>query len=134
MQKDSKIYVAGHMGMVGSAILRRLKAEGCGNIVTRTLAELDLCRQDDVESFFASERPEVVFLAAAGVGGIMANMTNQADFLYENPAIQNNVMNTAGRHGTKKFVFLGSSCIYPRDCQQPIKEAGFNAPPALEDR
>jgi len=129
LKKDSKIYVAGHMGMVGSAILRRLEKEGYGNIVTRTLGELDLCRQDDVERFFESERPEAVFLAAARVGGIMANMTNQAAFLYENLTIQNNVMNAAGRHGTKKFVFLGSSCIYPRNCPQPIREDYFLTAP-----
>ncbi|MDR2779996.1 MAG: GDP-L-fucose synthase [Synergistaceae bacterium] len=125
MNKRAKIYVAGHRGMVGSAILRRLAADGYENIVTRTRAELDLSRQDDVDSFFAAERPEVVFLAAAMVGGIMANMTSPADFLYRNTQIQNNVMNASRRRGVKKFVFLGSSCIYPRDCPQPIKEEYF---------
>ena len=129
MKKDSKIYIAGHNGMVGSAILRKLKAERYENIITRNREELDLCRQEDVERFFASERPEVVFLAAAKVGGIMANMTNQAAFLYENLMIQNNVMNAAARHGTKKFVFLGSSCVYPRDCPQPIREDYFLTAP-----
>jgi GDP-L-fucose synthase len=129
MDKNQKIYVAGHRGMVGSAILRRLREDAYGNVVTRTHAEIDLTRQDDVDAFFASERPEVVFLAAARVGGIMANMTNQAAFLYENLQIQNNVMRAASRNGTKKFIFLGSSCIYPRDCPQPIKEEYFLTAP-----
>jgi GDP-L-fucose synthase len=111
--------------MVGSAILRRLVADGYEGIVTRAHAELDLLRQDDVDDFFAAERPEVVFLAAAMVGGIMANMTSPADFLYRNTQIQNNVMNAARRWGVKKFVFLGSSCVYPRDCPQPMKEEYF---------
>jgi GDP-L-fucose synthase len=125
MDKRAKIYVAGHRGMVGSAILRRLVADGYESIVTRAHAELDLLRQDDVDDFFAAERPEVVFLAAAMVGGIMANMTSPADFLYRNTQIQNNVMNAARRWGVKKFVFLGSSCVYPRDCPQPMKEEYF---------
>jgi GDP-L-fucose synthase len=129
MNKGSKIYVAGHRGMVGSAILRRLESEGYENILPRTREELDLLQQRDVEEFFASERPEVVFLAAARVGGIMANMTNQAEFLYENLTIQNNVMRSASRFGTRKFIFLGSSCIYPRDCPQPIKEDYFLTAP-----
>ena len=129
MNKNSRIYVAGHRGMVGSAILRRLKNEGYSNIIVRARAELDLLDQPSAESFFKSERPEVVFLAAARVGGIMANMTNQAAFLYENLQIQNNVMHAASRHGTKKFIFLGSSCIYPRDCPQPIKEEYFLTAP-----
>ena len=129
MKHDSKIYVAGHRGMVGSAILRRLVSDGYENIVTRTRAELDLLRQDDVERFFAAERPDAVFLAAARVGGIMANMTNLAAFLYENLAVQNNVMHAASRNGTKKFIFLGSSCIYPRDCPQPIREDYFLTAP-----
>jgi GDP-L-fucose synthase len=115
--------------MVGSAILRRLVSDGYENIVTRTHAELDLLRQDDVERFFAAERPDAVFLAAARVGGIMANMTNLAAFLYENLAVQNNVMHAASRNGTKKFIFLGSSCIYPRDCPQPIREDYFLTAP-----
>ncbi|MDR3279502.1 MAG: GDP-L-fucose synthase [Synergistaceae bacterium] len=129
MNKNQKIYVAGHRGMVGSAILRRLRDDGYGDIAIRTHAELDLMRQDDVNAFFASERPDVVFLAAARVGGIMANMTNMAAFLYENLEIQNNVMNAARRNGTKKFIFLGSSCIYPRDCPQPIREEYFLTAP-----
>jgi GDP-L-fucose synthase len=123
--KNAKIYVAGHNGMVGSAILRRLRHEGYCNIVTRSRAELDLLRQSDTEDFFAAVRPEAVFLTAARVGGIMANMTNQAAFLYENLQIQNNVIHSASRNGTKKFIFLGSSCIYPRECPQPIKEDYF---------
>jgi GDP-L-fucose synthase len=111
--------------MVGSAILRKLVSEGYENIVTRTHGELDLLDQSRVEDFFESERPEVVFLAAARVGGILANMKNQAIFLYENLQIQNNVMWAASRNGTKKFIFLGSSCIYPRECPQPIKEDYF---------
>ncbi|MDR1508673.1 MAG: GDP-L-fucose synthase [Synergistaceae bacterium] len=125
MDKRSKIYVAGHRGMVGSAIMRRLASDGYENIVTRTRSELDLLRQSDVDDFFAAERPEVVFLAAAMVGGIMANMTSPAAFLYRNTQIQNNVMSAASRRGVKKFVFLGSSCVYPRDCPQPIKEEYF---------
>jgi GDP-L-fucose synthase len=125
MDKRAKIYVAGHRGMVGSAIMRRLASDGYDNIVTRAHAELDLLRQDDVDDFFAAERPEVVFLAAAMVGGIMANMTKPADFLYRNTLIQNNVMDAARRRGVKKFVFLGSSCVYPRDCPQPMKEEYF---------
>ncbi|MDR0649032.1 MAG: GDP-L-fucose synthase [Synergistaceae bacterium] len=123
MDKGAKIYVAGHNGMVGSAIMRRLSAEGYRRVVTRSRAELDLLDQRAADAFFSSEKPEVTFLAAAKVGGIMANVTNQAAFLYENLQIQNNVMRSAARHGTKKFVFLGSSCIYPRDCPQPIKES-----------
>ena len=122
MNKNSVVYVAGHRSMVGSAILRRLKSDGYTNIIARDRAELDLLDQSAVESFFKAERPEVVFLAAARVGGIMANMTNQAAFLYENLQIQNNVIHSAAEYGTKKFIFLGSSCIYPRDCRQPMKE------------
>jgi GDP-L-fucose synthase len=125
MDKDAKIYVAGHMGMVGSAIMRRLVVEGYRNVVAKSHEEFDLLDQVAVEAFFAAERPDVVFLAAARVGGIMANTTNQAAFLYENLQVQNNVMHSAARHGTKKFVFLGSSCIYPRDCPQPMKESYF---------
>jgi GDP-L-fucose synthase len=122
---DTRIFVAGHRGMVGSAILRRLEADGYRNVIVRSHSELDLLDQRSVEVFFAAERPEAVFLAAARVGGIMANMTNQAAFLYENLQIQNNVMKSAADNGTKKFIFLGSSCIYPRDCPQPIKESYF---------
>lgn len=123
MDKGAKIYVAGHNGMVGSAIMRRLAADGYSRVVTKSRAELDLLDQRAVDAFFNAEKPEVTFLAAAKVGGIMANMTSQAAFLYENLQIQNNVMRSAARHGTKKFIFLGSSCIYPRECPQPMKES-----------
>ncbi|WP_428992448.1 GDP-L-fucose synthase family protein [Rhodanobacter denitrificans] len=122
MHTSSKIYVAGHRGMVGSAIIRRLKAEGFDNLVLRTRQELDLIDQRAVEDFFAVERPEYVFLAAARVGGIHANNTYPAEFLRNNLAIQTNVIHSAWKNGAKKLLFLGSSCIYPRDCRQPIKE------------
>lgn len=122
MQTSSRIYVAGHRGMVGSAIVRRLQADGYDNLVLRTRQELDLTDQQAVETFFANERPEYVFLAAARVGGIHANDTYPAEFLRDNLAIQTNVIHSAWKHGTKKLLFLGSSCIYPRDCPQPIKE------------
>lgn len=122
MEKDSKIYVAGHRGMVGSAIVRELQRQGYTNIVTRTHSELDLCRQEQVERFFATERPEYVFLAAAKVGGIIANHTALADFMYENMMLEMNVINAAWRNGCKKLEFLGSSCIYPRMAPQPMKE------------
>ena len=120
--KESKIYVAGHRGMVGSAILRKLKAEGFSNIVVKTSSELDLRNQVAVSDFFANEKPEYVFLAAAKVGGIIANNTYRADFLYENLAIQNNVIHSAYLNGVKKLMFLGSSCIYPQLAPQPLKE------------
>lgn len=122
MDKNKKIYVAGHNGMVGSAICRRLKAENYREIVVRDRENLDLLDQRAVNRFFEEERPEVVFLAAARVGGIMANSTNQAAFLYENLQIQNNVISAAREYGTRRFVFLSSSCIYPRLCEQPMKE------------
>jgi GDP-L-fucose synthase len=122
MHTSSRIYVAGHRGMVGSAIVRRLHAEGFDNLVLRTRQELDLTDQHAVEAFFASEHPEYVFLAAAKVGGIHANDTYPAEFLRDNLAIQTNVIHSAWKHGAKKLLFLGSSCIYPRDCPQPIKE------------
>ena len=122
MRPESRVYVAGHRGMVGSAIVRRLRADGFTNLVLRTHAELDLTDQGAVDAFFASERPEYVFLAAAKVGGIHANSTYPADFIRDNLAIQTNVIHSAWKHGTKKLLFLGSSCIYPRDCPQPIKE------------
>ncbi|MDW2980597.1 GDP-L-fucose synthase [Rhodanobacter sp. KK11] len=122
MHTSSRIYVAGHRGMVGSAIVRQLQAEGFDNLVLRTRQELDLTDQRAVEDFFAAERPEYVFLAAAKVGGIHANDTYPAEFLRDNLAIQTNVIHNAWKHGTKKLLFLGSSCIYPRDCPQPIKE------------
>jgi GDP-L-fucose synthase len=122
MDKDSKIYVVGHRGMVGSAIIRRLEAEGYNNIITRTSKELDLKRQSDVEIFFAEEKPEYVFLAAAKVGGIVANNTYPADFLYDNMIIEMNVIKNAFDNKVKKLLFLGSSCIYPRMAAQPISE------------
>lgn len=122
MNLDSRIYVAGHRGLVGSAIVRRLQADGATNLILRTHHELDLVDQAAVEAFFATERPEYVFLAAAKVGGIHANSTYPAEFIHDNLAIQTNVIHNAWKHGTKKLLFLGSSCIYPRDCPQPIKE------------
>lgn len=122
MEKNAKIYVAGHRGMVGSAIVRELQRNGYMNIVTRTHQELDLCRQDDVERFFAQESPEYVFLAAAKVGGIVANSNALADFMYENMILEMNVIHSAWVNGCKKLLFLGSSCIYPRLAPQPMKE------------
>lgn len=122
MERDSKIYIAGHRGLVGSAILRRLQAEGYSNIVLKTHKELDLERQSDVEAFFEMERPEYVFLAAAKVGGIVANKTYPADFIYNNLIIQSNVIRSAYKYGIKKLLFLGSSCIYPKFAPQPMKE------------
>ena len=122
MERDAKIYVAGHRGMVGSAILRRLECDGCRRLITRTRQELDLLNQAAVEEFFASERPEHVFLAAARVGGIQVNSSFPAEFLYENLAIETNVIHAAWRAGVRKLLFLGSSCIYPRLAPQPMKE------------
>ena len=122
MEKNSKIYVAGHRGMVGSAIVRELQRQGYTNLVIRTHAELDLARQADVEAFFAAEKPEYVFHPAGKVGGIIANQTAMADFLYENLMIEMNVINAAWKNGCKKLLFLGSSCIYPRMAPQPIRE------------
>jgi GDP-L-fucose synthase len=122
MEQASKIYVAGHRGMVGSAIVRRLQSAGYNNIVTRTSAELDLRNQQAVADFFATERPEYVFLAAAKVGGILANNKYKAEFLYDNLMIQNNVIHQAYMNGVKKLMFLGSSCIYPKLAPQPLKE------------
>ena len=122
MRPESRIYVAGHRGMVGSAIVRRLRADGFTNLVLQTHAELDLTDQAAVDAFFASERPEYVFLAAAKVGGIHANSTYPAEFIRDNLAIQTNAIHSAWKHGARKLLFLGSSCIYPRDCPQPIKE------------
>lgn len=122
MDKNAKIFVAGHRGMVGSAIVRELVRQGYTHIVTRTHAELDLCRQAEVEAFFASERPEYVFLAAARVGGIEANRTAPADFLYDNLQLELNVIRSAWRNGCRKLLFLGSSCIYPRLAPQPMRE------------
>ena len=123
MKKDSKIYVAGHRGMVGSAIVRELKRQGYENIVTRTHAELDLTDQRAVEKFFEEERPEYVFLAAAKVGGIEANNSAPADFMYVNMMLEMNVINAAWRYGCRKLEFLGSSCIYPRLAPQPMPES-----------
>lgn len=122
MEKESKIYVAGHKGMVGSAIVRALKKQGYNNIIVRTHKELDLCRQDDVEKFFVEEKPEYVFLAAAKVGGIMVNSKALADFMYDNMILEMNVIHSAWKNGCKKLQFLGSSCIYPRMAPQPITE------------
>ena len=122
MEKDGKIYVAGHKGLVGSAIVRKLSSEGYSNLITRSHKELDLTRQADVEAFFRSERPGYVFLAAARVGGILANNTYPAEFIYENLMIQGNVIHECYRARVKKLLFLGSSCIYPRDCPQPMRE------------
>ena len=122
MEKTNKIYIAGHKGLVGSAILNNLISKGYSNLIIRTHAELDLTNQSAVESFFIEEKPECVILAAAKVGGISANNTCRADFIYENMMIQNNVIHQSYIHNVKNFCFLGSSCIYPRECQQPIKE------------
>ena len=123
MEKNSKIYVAGHRGMVGSAIVRRLRELGYDNIITRTHHELDLTRQDEVEKFFAEEKPEYFFLAAAKVGGIEANDKAPADFLYQNMMLEMNVINAAWHNGCRKLEFLGSSCIYPRLAPQPMPES-----------
>ena len=122
MEKSSKIYVAGHRGMVGSAIVRKLTADGFNNLITRSSSELDLRNQADVEQFFAEEKPEFVFLAAAKVGGIMANNTYRAEFLYNNLMIESNVIHQSYVHQVKKLLFLGSSCIYPKMAPQPLKE------------
>ena len=122
MNKQSKIYIAGHRGMVGSSIMRALQAKGYTNFVLKTSAELDLRNQQAVNDFFAIEKPDYVFLAAAKVGGIIANNTYRADFIYENMMIQNNVIHQAYINGVKKLLFLGSSCIYPKLAPQPLKE------------
>jgi GDP-L-fucose synthase len=122
MEKTSKIYIAGHRGMVGSAIFRKLDKEGYSNLITRTSSELDLKNQEAVADFFIKEKPEYVFLAAAKVGGIIANDTFRADFLYENLSIQNNVIHHSYLNRVKKLMFLGSSCIYPKYALQPLKE------------
>ncbi len=122
MEPNSKIYIAGHRGMVGSAIMRNLQNKGFTNIITRTSKELDLRNSQAVAGFFSEEKPEYVFLAAAKVGGIQANNTFRADFIYENLMIQNNVIHNAYLNGVKKLMFLGSSCIYPKMAPQPLKE------------
>ncbi|MBW2567661.1 MAG: GDP-L-fucose synthase [Deltaproteobacteria bacterium] len=122
MESDSKIYIAGHTGLVGSAIQRELKEQGYSNIIGRIRKELDLERQAQVESFFEEQRPEYVILAAARVGGILANNSFPAEFIYSNIMVQTNVIHSAYRTGVKKLLFLGSSCIYPKHCPQPMKE------------
>ena len=122
MEKNSKIYIAGHRGMVGSAIIRRLQKNGFTNLVTRTSKELDLINQQAVADFFASEKPRFVFLAAAKVGGIVANNTYRAEFIYENIMIQSNIIHNSYLNNVKKLLFLGSSCIYPKMAPQPLKE------------
>jgi GDP-L-fucose synthase len=122
MNKNSRIYVAGHTGLVGSAIFRRLQAEGHTNLIVRSHKDLDLTRQTEVEAFFKAEKPEYVFLAAARVGGILANNTYPAEFIYQNLLIETNVIHAAYLAGARKLLFLGSSCIYPRECPQPMKE------------
>ena len=122
MNKKSKIYIAGHNGMVGSAIWRNLETMGYANLIGKSSKKLDLRNQAQVEAFFAKEKPEYVFLAAAKVGGILANDTYRAQFIYDNLQIQNNVIHQSYVNGVKKLLFLGSSCIYPRDCPQPMKE------------
>src|SRR5437660_5679287 len=122
MTPDSRIYVAGHRGLAGSALVRGLQARGYRNLVTRTHAELDLIDQRAVREFFQRERPEVVFLAAAKVGGIVANERYPADFIFQNLGIQTNVLQEAWKAGVRDLLFLGTSCIYPRECPQPIKE------------
>jgi len=122
MNRDAKIYVAGHQGLVGSALVRQLRAQGYANLLLLTHHELDLTKQSEVEKFFAQERPEYVFLAAAKVGGILANSTYPAEFIYQNLLIQTNVIHEAYRTGVKRLLFLGSSCIYPKHAPQPMKE------------
>ena len=132
MEKEAKIYVAGHRGMVGSAICRALEKNGYTNIVTRTHGELNLCRQEEVEAFFRCEKPDYVFLAAAKVGGIMANSEALADFMYDNMILEMNVIHSAWQNGCKKLLFLGSSCIYPRMAPQPIPEDALLTGPLEE--
>jgi GDP-L-fucose synthase len=122
MNNNSKIYIAGHRGLVGSALKRKLESEGYVNLICKTRPELNLLDQTEVEEFFAKEKPDYVFLAAAKVGGILANKTQKADFIYENLQIQNNIIHNAYKYKVKKLLFLGSSCIYPKLCEQPIKE------------
>jgi len=122
MQKESKIYIAGHRGLVGSAIVKSLKKRGYTNLLCKAHDQLDLMNQAEVEAFFQNEKPEYVILAAAKVGGIVANNTYRADFIYENLQIQNNVIHQSYVHGVKKLLFLGSTCIYPKNCSQPMKE------------
>ena len=129
MEKDSKIYVAGHRGLVGSAIWNNLKKKGYTNLIGRTHSELDLLDAVAVRQFFDAEQPEYVILAAAHVGGIMANSIYRADFIYQNLQIQQNVIGESFRHGVKKLLFLGSTCIYPREAVQPIPESALLTSP-----
>ena len=122
MEKQAKIYVAGHTGLVGSAIWKNLQQKGYSHLLGKTIDELDLINQHEVETFFASQKPDYVFLCAAKVGGIVANNTYRADFIYENLQIQNNVIHSAWKYGVKKLLFLGSTCIYPKDAPQPMQE------------
>jgi len=122
MNREDKIYLAGHSGLVGTAVHRKLLRQGYSNIITRTHVELDLIRQSDVERFFGDERPEYVILTAAKVGGIRANSTYPAQFIFENLAIQNNILHSSYMYGVRKLLFLGSACSYPRECPQPIRE------------
>ena len=122
MNKSDKIYIAGHCGLVGSAVTRALQKQGYTNFIERTHAELELTDQRAVAEFFSKEKPDYVVLAAAKVGGIVSNNTHPADFIYSNICIQTNVVHEAWKSGVKRLLFLGSSCIYPRDCPQPIKE------------
>ena len=122
MEKNSKIYVAGHRGLVGSAITRELQNQGFSNLILRNRDNLDLIDQEAVKEFFEKERPEYVFLAAARVGGILANNTYRAEFIFQNIQIQNNIIHYSKESGVDKLLFLGSSCIYPRECPQPMKE------------
>ena len=122
MEKSAKIFVAGHNGLVGSAILNNLKNKGYTNLVTRSSKELDLRDAVQTDRFFEEEKPEYVILAAAFVGGIVANLRYRADFIFNNMAIQNSVIGASYKHNVKKLLFLGSTCIYPRDCEQPMKE------------
>ncbi len=132
MESNTKIYVAGHRGMVGSAIVRQLKSKGYTNIIGRTSAELDLKIQVDVDTFFENEKPEYVILAAAKVGGINANNTYPAEFIYDNLMMETNVIHASHKNKVKKLLFLGSSCIYPKMCPQPIKEEYLLTGPPLE--
>jgi GDP-L-fucose synthase len=132
MKKNSRIYVAGHRGLVGSAVVKTLEQQGYSNIITRTHHELDLLNETKVAHFFEQEKPEYIFLAAAKVGGIMANKTQKADFIYENLQLQNNIILNSWKHKVKKLLFLGSSCIYPRRSEQPIKEEYFMTGPLEE--
>ena len=125
MKKESKIFVAGHRGLVGSAIVRRLKNKGFTNLILKTRFEVDLIRQTAVEEFFKSDKPEYVFLAAGKVGGILSNKTHSADYLHINISIQDNVFEAARKYNVRHLIFYGSSCSYPKDCEQPIKGEYF---------